>query len=305
MEEQDMSDCTVLGKERLKYRANVDEARYWERVHRNLGWLGNTEEEQLARQTKLKNAVIGVAGCGGIGGGFAERLLRMGVQNIKLADPDTFEISNINRQLGASVANVGRNKAEVVAETLYQICPDINIDVYPEGICEETVDEFFDGCDYVMDKMDIYASGAHYTLHDAFRRNQRCRYMMFTPVFGFRTFAFTYTRDSMPIQEIFGVPRDATNNRDHVAQLINRLIPEMPAYPNKAMLDKWFVDEQCCPIFAGMPPISQGILANRLALDITGLMDDLPHVQRFPKVPGYAMFDSMTWETKIVESAWW
>jgi len=48
--------------DRQRYVAENDDAFYWERVKRNLGWLGNTEEEQRERQLKLKNAVIGVAG---------------------------------------------------------------------------------------------------------------------------------------------------------------------------------------------------------------------------------------------------
>ena len=293
-----------MNDNRKKYTAKYDDAQYWERVDRNLGWLGSTEAEQIQRQEKLRDSVIGIAGCGGIGGGFAERLVRMGVTNLKLADPDTFELSNINRQLGASVENVGRNKAEVVAEELYRITQDINIEVFPEGIQEDTVDEFFSGCDYVMDKIDIYATKAHYTLHDAFRRSDRCRFLMFTPVFGFRMFVFKYTRDSMPIQEIFGLPRDAEHNKSEVKQLISRLIPEMPDFPNRQMLDKWFIDDECCPIFAGTPPISQGVLANRLALEITGLVSE--HVTNdLPVVPGYSMFDSMTWEAKTVESQWW
>jgi hypothetical protein len=48
--------------ERKRYVATEnDERYYWERVRRNLGWLGDTVEKQKERQLKLKNAVIGVA----------------------------------------------------------------------------------------------------------------------------------------------------------------------------------------------------------------------------------------------------
>ncbi|WP_406440552.1 ThiF family adenylyltransferase [Streptomyces sp. NBC_00631] len=179
----------------------TDENYYWERVKRNLGWLGDTEEEQRERQLKLREATIGVAGVGGIGGATAERLVRMGVQNLKVADPDTFEVSNINRQFGATIGNVGRNKAEAVAELVYDTTRDVNIDVFPEGICEETVDEFFEGCDYVLDKIELYEIDARYTLHQAFRRSEQCRFMMLTPVFGHRTFFFKWTKDSMTAED--------------------------------------------------------------------------------------------------------
>ncbi|MFH8404407.1 ThiF family adenylyltransferase [Streptomyces sp. NPDC018019] len=214
---------------RKRYTATeTSEDYYWERVKRNLGWLGNTLEEQKERQLKLWDATIGVAGVGGIGGATAERLVRMGVQNLKVADPDTFEVSNINRQYGASLDTVGRNKAEVVAELVYNTTRDVNVEVYPEGITEETVDEFFEGCDYVLDKIELYEINARYTLHRAFRRSQQCRFMMLTPVFGHRTFFFKWTRDSMPAEEYFGVPADEPMNEKNARRIISRFIPEMP-----------------------------------------------------------------------------
>ncbi len=68
----------------IQYTADFDEKRYWERVKRNLGWLGNTDEEAKKRQKKISEVVIGIAGCGGIGGSVAERLVRLGVRHIKV-----------------------------------------------------------------------------------------------------------------------------------------------------------------------------------------------------------------------------
>ena len=141
--------------DRQRYQGNYDEQFYWERVNRNLGWLGNTEEEQRHRQEKLRDAVIGIAGTGGIGGAVALRLVRMGVRNLKLADPDTFDISNVQRQVGATWETIGKNKAEVVAELAYNLTKDVNIEVYPEGITPSSAEEFMNGCDYVMDQMEF------------------------------------------------------------------------------------------------------------------------------------------------------
>ena len=79
---------------RQRYAANFQEAFYWERVNRSLGWLGQTDEEQRQRQAKLRELTVGIAGCGGIGGMVASRLGRLGIGRIKLADPDSFDISN-------------------------------------------------------------------------------------------------------------------------------------------------------------------------------------------------------------------
>lgn len=287
-----------------KYTAEQSEDFYWKRVHHNLGWLGDSPEEQRQRQERLGDVVVGIAGCGGIGGATAERLVRMGVRNIKVADPDTFDVSNINRQFGASVDSIGRNKAEVVAELVHNTTKDVNIDVFPEGITEEDVDEFFDGCDYVLDKIELYEISARYTLHRAFRRSTKCKFMLLTPVFGHRSFVFKWTRDSMSAEEYFGLPDAPITTAAQAEQLIRRFIPEMPSYPSRDMLDEWFIKRQECPIFAGTPPLAQGLLASRIGLAITEL-DQIPGSRQLPVTPGYAMFDTQLWEAKIVEGKWW
>ncbi|MFG1805720.1 ThiF family adenylyltransferase [Streptomyces sp. NPDC049040] len=289
---------------RTRYESTYDEKFYLERVKRNLGWLGDTEEEQLERQFRLRDAVVGVAGCGGIGGATADRLMRLGVRNFKLADPDHFELSNINRQFGASIDTVGRNKAEVVAEQVYNTARDANIEVYPEGITPETADEFVEDCDYVLDKIELYEIAARYTLHQAFRRSTRPQFMMLTPVFGHRTFFFKWTRDSMTAEEYFGVPVDEPLDEKNVRRLLSRFIPEMPDYPGTAMLDKWFIEDRECPILASTPPLAQGMLASRLAQAITGL-DQLPGAEPLPVTPGYAMLDTQKWMAKTVHGKWW
>lgn len=290
---------------RTKYTAKYDEEYYFERVKRNLGWLGDTKEEQIERQCKLRDSVIGIAGCGGIGGATADRLVRMGVRNIKVADPDHFDISNINRQYGAEIDTVGKNKADVVADFVFRTSNDVNIDVFPEGIStDEVAEEFVDGCDYVLDKIELYEISARYRLHRAFRKAKRCKFMLLTPVFGHRAFVFKWTKESMSAEEFFDVPDDSDMNEADARQLISRFIPEMPDYPGREMLDSWFIDDLECPIFAGTPPLAQGMLASRLGQAITGI-DQLPGAQELPVTPGYSMIDTQKWVAKTVEGKWW
>jgi hypothetical protein len=286
---------------RQKYEGKYDEQLYWERVDRSLGWLGNAPDEQRRRQERLRDAVIGVAGCGGIGGAVALRLVRMGVRHLKLADPDSFDVSNIQRQVGATVDTVGRNKAEVVSELAYELTRDVNIDVFPEGIKPSSAEEFMQGCDYVMDQMEFFEIGNRYALHQAFRNSPRCKFMFKIPTVGHRVFVFKYTKNSMPIEEVYGIPANAHIDRDVTLRLVERIIPEVPAFPSRAMLDHWFVDLKRMPIFAGCPPLAEGILVERLAQEIL----ELPGMTPLPVQPGYAMFDTLTWTAKLVERAWW
>ncbi len=287
--------------ERTIYRGEYNSDLYWERVDRNLGWLGNSEKEQKERQEKLRDAVIGIAGTGGIGGAVALRLIRMGVRNLKLADPDQFDITNIQRQMGASLVNVGRNKAEVVAEMAYELTKDVNIDVFPEGITMESAEEFMDGCDVVMDQMDFFQIRNRYALHRAFRKSDRCRFMFKIPTVGHSVFVFTYTKDSMPIEEVYGIPENADITPEVTRRLMERIMPELHEFPGQDMLDHWFVDMERMPIFGACPPLAEGILVERLAHEIM----DIPGHIKLPVQPGYAVFDSLTWTAKLVEKAWW
>lgn len=285
------------------FTSDYDDAIYWSRVSRNLGWLGDTDEEAERRQTALRDATIGVAGCGGIGGGMIDRLARLGVLHLRIADLDTFEYSNINRQLGAGVTTVGMNKAEVVGEEIHQMAPDVAIDVFPEGITDETADAFMEGCDFVLDEIEPYEFKARYALHRAFRRAERCQFMMTAHVYGNRTFLWKWTKDSMPIEELLGVPEDAEITPETAQQLMSRLIPEWPTWPAEEMQRRWLIEEATCPIIPGAPPMAQGLLLERLTLAITGI-EDLGDSARFPVSPGYAMVDSRTWTAKLVEDRW-
>jgi tRNA A37 threonylcarbamoyladenosine dehydratase len=82
-----------------------------------------------------------VFGVGGVGGWCAEALARTGVGRIAIVDDDVVAPSNINRQLVATSATIGRPKVEVLAERLREINPSIAVEVFQERFCADT--EFF------------------------------------------------------------------------------------------------------------------------------------------------------------------
>lgn len=286
------------------FPSEYDDEIYWQRVIRNLGWLGDTDEEAKVRQEKLRESVVGVAGCGGIGGSMVDRLARAGVGHLRIADLDTFEYSNINRQLGAGFNTIGKNKAEVVGNEVHQMAPDVAIDVYTNGITEENADDFVSGCDYILDEIEPYEYRARYALHRAFHRSERCRFMMTAHVYGNRTFLWKWTRDSMPLEDLLGVPEDAEMNPETAQKLMSRLIPEWPTWPAEKMQRRWLIENATCPITPGAPPMAQGLLLERLMFAITGI-EELGDTKRFPVSPGYAMVDSRLWTAKMVEGRWW
>nr|WP_042180103.1 ThiF family adenylyltransferase [Kibdelosporangium sp. MJ126-NF4]CEL14207.1 Molybdopterin biosynthesis protein MoeB [Kibdelosporangium sp. MJ126-NF4]CTQ88575.1 Molybdopterin biosynthesis protein MoeB [Kibdelosporangium sp. MJ126-NF4] len=287
--------------QRARLQGPYDDQLYWQRVHRNLGWFADEDDEQRRRQETLRDTVVGVAGCGGSGGAVAVRLARMGVRKLKVADPELFEVSNIHRQTGASMDTVGRSKAAVVADLAFALSRDIEIDVYSEGITAANAADFVDGCTVVMDQLEFFQIANRYALHRAFRAAPDCRFMFNVPVVGNRVFLFTYTKESMPIEEVYGLPEDTAITPEVTRRLIERICPELPTFPSAQTLDHWFLDKGTMPILGGMPPVAEGLICSRLLAEIV----DLPGRTRLPAQPGYAMFDVLNWTAKIVQRAAW
>lgn len=121
---------------------------------RSAALLGNDAMEQLAV------ARIVVFGVGGVGGWCAEALVRTGVGHLAIVDGDTVAPSNVNRQVMATSATVGRPKAEVLAERLREINPSAEIIACPQRFNATTKDSFADeitGSGCVIDAIDSVA----------------------------------------------------------------------------------------------------------------------------------------------------
>ncbi len=80
-------------------------------------------DEGLAAQERLASATVLVCGVGGLGSVVASSLAAAGVGTLILCDDDVIEESNLNRQLMYSVDDVGRSKADVLAERLAGVNP--------------------------------------------------------------------------------------------------------------------------------------------------------------------------------------
>lgn len=121
---------------------------------RNIGWV--TEGEQAI----LRRKRIAIAGMGGVGGFHLLALARLGVQKFNIADFDSFELANFNRQAGASMATLGRPKTEVLAEMARDVNPDCELEVFGAGIHADNLEQFFRSVDLYVDGLDAFAFDA-------------------------------------------------------------------------------------------------------------------------------------------------
>lgn len=104
---------------------------------------------------KLKNSKVIVFGVGGVGGYTVEALARSGVGEITVVDSDVVSVSNINRQIIATVDTIGKSKVEVIKDRILSINPDAKVNAINTFFTPENSNQFnFSTYDYVVDAID-------------------------------------------------------------------------------------------------------------------------------------------------------
>lgn len=109
-------------------------------------------------QEKLKLSNVLIVGCGGIGCASAELLARAGVGKITLIDADTIEISNLQRQMAFTEADLGFYKAEVLAKRLASINPYIQVNSVVSKLDASNAESLISPQDLVLDGCDNFAT---------------------------------------------------------------------------------------------------------------------------------------------------
>jgi len=109
--------------------------------------------------TKLKNCRVAVFGVGGVGSYTVEALARAGVGAIDLIDNDTFNVTNINRQLYATHKTIGQYKVDVARERILDINPECKVTAHKMFYLPENADGLdLSQYDYIVDAVDTVAA---------------------------------------------------------------------------------------------------------------------------------------------------
>lgn len=127
---------------------------YHQAFSRNIGWVTRHEQELLRHKR------VAIAGMGGVGGVHLLTLARLGIGAFHIADFDVFDIVNFNRQVGATVSSLGKPKADVLAAMAKDINPELDIKIFPQGINQNNLSDFFAGVDLYVDGLDFFAFSA-------------------------------------------------------------------------------------------------------------------------------------------------
>ena len=124
---------------------------YNEAFSRNIGWVTRREQDELRHKR------VAIAGLGGVGGVHLLTLCRLGIGKFHLADFDTFDIANFNRQAGAAVSTLGEGKLEVMIRQALDINPELEIKGFADGVTAENLDAFLNDVNIYVDGLDFFA----------------------------------------------------------------------------------------------------------------------------------------------------
>lgn len=145
-------------------------------------FLENTSEEWRERTIlllgqenveKLQQFHVLVAGLGGVGGMVVEALCRAGIGQFTLVDADVVHKTNINRQIIATLENIGQYKVDVWRERIAKINPSCVVHTYNWFLKDEKIPQILEQpYDFVVDCIDTLAPKT-FLLYHAYHKNYR------------------------------------------------------------------------------------------------------------------------------------
>ena len=192
---------------------------YEKAFSRNIGWV--TEIEQLS----LRDKRVAIAGLGGVGGLHFLTLARLGIGSFQIAEFDSYEIANFNRQVGATMESLGRPKLDVMREMALAINPTLTIGTFDQGIDESNIDAFLERVDLFIDGFDFFV------LDIRARVFRRCRELGIPAItaapIGFGVAYLLFTPEGMSFDDYFRL-----EGLSQEEQYINFLIGLTPKAPH-------------------------------------------------------------------------
>lgn len=222
---------------------------------RHEGLLGLAEVERLGKST------VAIAGVGGIGGRVAEVLARSGIGSLRVADPDTFTVSNLNRQAASTLHNLGVNKAVAVAEMCRAVSPLVSVDIWQSGVTSENVDDFVAGATVLVD-------GTDYTRPSIGLRLARSAAARGIPVVIGVEVAFAAWHTALfgagAFERLFGLARDTSYDvldAGDVAIPLWRWIAQLPRYVDVAEIQRVAAGTIEAPALATAVELSAAMLS--------------------------------------------
>jgi len=240
-----------------------------EEFSRNIGLLSQDE------QKRLLNARVAVAGAGGVGGLHILTLARLGIGSFNIADPDTFEAVNINRQFGASISTFGKNKAEIFFQMVRDINPHADVTVFTEGVNEDNVESFLNNVDIFIDGIDFFEIDTRRLIFK--RAREKEIYAITAAPIGFGATLQVFSPRGMTFDEYFGITDDI-DYIHKVAAFASGLTPH-PYHIRYMDISKVSLKQKTGPALSLACTLAASLVATEVVKILTGkgTIKSVPH----------------------------
>jgi len=187
---------------------------YQELVKQNWGFL-SPEDQALISRTRVL-----LAGCG-VGSNIAVLATRTGFCHFLVADGDTVEVSNLNRQAFRR-EHLGQNKADATASLVREINPEAQVQVISSFLSAEDTAGLVPQCDLIVNMVDP-GPVLHALLKDAREQGKIC---LFPLNLGFGSVLLAFGPQSPSLEELMG----PETGPDLFVRVVERLMPSLPPY---------------------------------------------------------------------------
>lgn len=182
-------------------------------------------------QRRLDRTVVFAAGVGGASH-TVQLACRTGVGRFIVADHDSVELSNLNRQ-GYGVEHIGRNKARALADSVRSIRPDAEIEVIDRAIDESNFRDPMLRADVVVNSVDFHEP-AFLRLN---REAQAAGKLVLLPLhLGWTGVSMVFTPQSQTLDEFLGLPPEY-DPQDVATTLVRRVVAQLPSATRHALTE--------------------------------------------------------------------
>lgn len=164
---------------------------------RNIGWVTKEEQEFL------RNKRVAIAGMGGAGGEYLITMCRLGIGKFNISDFDAFEVGNFNRQAGAFLHTVDKEKVKSMEKQALSINSKLDINVFSEGVNDGNLADFLKDADLYLDGLDIYAPEIRSKIF-AYCAAHNIPAITAAPI-GMGTAVLTFMPGKMTFEQFFGM----------------------------------------------------------------------------------------------------
>lgn len=186
--------------------------------------LRNADYIDPQTQDKIRNTTLLIAG-NGIGSSFAEVAVRLGFENFILADADTVDAHNLNRQSYVA-ADIGKSKASALKSRLSAINPAASIEIFNEYLGPDNVAGIVGRADIVFDTIDFLDLSGIVALHDACRDQKKPVITALAIGWGAGCVYFPQQGEAS-FRQLFGLPETGTVENEQYAERFSVVVDRL------------------------------------------------------------------------------